>query len=100
MPASRTRLSQRTALRLTIRYLSTLATGLVNVGTSIDICALLTTAGMTIPGIWAVERFGRRKYLMAGALWMSLMQLVIAIAYTAAPDADSSKKILCVVRAR
>lgn len=62
---------------------------------------------MTIPGIYAVERFGRRKCasltshrpltfsdLMAGALWMSLMQMAIAIAYTAAPDADASKKVL------
>jgi len=28
------------------------------------------------------------------------MQFAIAVAYTAAPDADASKKVLCVARAR
>ncbi|UZJ55900.1 hypothetical protein CBS101457_005220 [Exobasidium rhododendri] len=47
-------------------YLFTIASNVVNVVT-------------TIPGMWGMERIGRRKMLIAGALWMFIMELLVAI---------------------
>lgn len=34
--------------------------------------------GMTIPGLWVVEHFGRRRALIVGAVWMFLCFLIFA----------------------
>jgi hypothetical protein len=34
---------------------------------------------MTIPGIWGVERFGRRRLLLVGAIGMTICEFIIAI---------------------
>jgi MFS transporter, SP family, sugar:H+ symporter len=34
---------------------------------------------MTIPGIWGVERFGRRRLLIVGAIGMTICEFIIAI---------------------
>jgi SP family sugar:H+ symporter-like MFS transporter len=34
---------------------------------------------MTIPGIWGVERFGRRRLLLVGAIGMTVCEYIIAI---------------------
>ena len=47
-------------------YLISIATSTVNVG-------------MTIPGIWGVERFGRRRLLLVGAIGMTICEYIIAI---------------------
>src|SRR6266702_3334507 len=47
-------------------YLISIATSTVNVG-------------MTLPGIWGVERFGRRRLLLVGAVGMTICEFVIAI---------------------
>lgn len=47
-------------------FLITVATGVVNVA-------------MTVPGIILVERLGRRKFLLYGAAWMSLCQLIVGV---------------------
>jgi len=47
-------------------YLISIATSTVNVG-------------MTLPGIWGVERFGRRRLLLVGAIGMTICEFVIAI---------------------
>ena len=47
-------------------YLISIATSTVNVG-------------MTIPGIWGVERFGRRRLLLVGAIGMTICEFIIAI---------------------
>ncbi|KAI0032320.1 general substrate transporter [Vararia minispora EC-137] len=47
-------------------FLISIATGVVNVG-------------MTIPGIWGVERFGRRTLLLLGAAGMCISELLVAI---------------------
>jgi MFS family permease len=47
-------------------YLISIATSTVNVG-------------MTIPGIWGVERFGRRRLLLVGAVGMTICEYIIAI---------------------
>jgi SP family sugar:H+ symporter-like MFS transporter len=47
-------------------FLITIATSVVNVG-------------MTLPGIWGVERFGRRSLLLLGAIGMTICEFIIAI---------------------
>jgi sugar porter (SP) family MFS transporter len=39
----------------------------------------------TIPGMWGMDKVGRRKLLIFGAAWMFLCELIIAILGTAAP---------------
>jgi MFS transporter, SP family, sugar:H+ symporter len=34
---------------------------------------------MTVPGIWGVERFGRRRLLLVGAVGMCVCEYIIAI---------------------
>lgn len=53
-------------------YLFTIASNVVNV-----VC--------TVPGMWGMERIGRRKMLIWGATWMCLMEFLIAIIGTAEP---------------
>ena len=47
-------------------FLITIATSTVNVG-------------MTLPGLWGVERFGRRRLLLVGAIGMTVCEFIIAI---------------------
>ncbi|KAF9454277.1 MFS monosaccharide transporter [Macrolepiota fuliginosa MF-IS2] len=47
-------------------FLVTVVTGIVNVF-------------MTLPGIWGVERFGRRRLLLVGAVGMAICEYIIAI---------------------
>jgi MFS family permease len=47
-------------------FLILIATNVVNVG-------------MTIPGIWGVERFGRRRLLLVGAIGMCICEFIVAI---------------------
>jgi hypothetical protein len=48
----------------------------------------------TVPGMWAMERVGRRKLLIWGALGMCSMELIVAILGTiyngSNPDAQRS----------
>ncbi|KAK6949537.1 glucose transporter [Daldinia eschscholtzii] len=44
----------------------------------------------TIPGLFVVESWGRRKLLIVGALGMAVCQLVIAVFSTLASDSESS----------
>ncbi|KAI5475107.1 hypothetical protein MNV49_001932 [Pseudohyphozyma bogoriensis] len=50
-------------------FIITIATDVVNVG-------------MTVPGIWAVDRYGRRSLLLIGAASMAISQLIVAIVGT------------------
>jgi MFS transporter, SP family, sugar:H+ symporter len=47
-------------------FLITIATNVVNVG-------------MTVPGMWGVERFGRRRLLLVGAVGMCICEYLVAI---------------------
>ena len=47
-------------------FIITIATNVVNVG-------------MTVPGIWGVERFGRRRLLLVGAFGMCVCEFIVAI---------------------
>lgn len=46
---------------------------LINVATNI------VNTGMTLPGIWAVDRFGRRALLLWGAVLMCVCEFLVAI---------------------
>ena len=45
----------------------------------ISIAISTVSAAMTIPGIWGVEQFGRRRLLLVGSSGMSICEYVIAI---------------------
>jgi SP family sugar:H+ symporter-like MFS transporter len=47
-------------------FLITIATSTVNVG-------------MTLPGLWGIERFGRRRLLLVGAIGMTVCEFIVAI---------------------
>ncbi|KAH3682675.1 hypothetical protein WICPIJ_006338 [Wickerhamomyces pijperi] len=62
-------------------FLITIATNVVNVGS-------------TIPGIFLVEVIGRRAMLLYGAAGMAISELLIAIIGTASPDSQAAQKCL------
>ncbi|KAH8983128.1 general substrate transporter [Lactarius hatsudake] len=45
----------------------------------ISIATSTVNVGMTLPGIWGVERFGRRSLLLVGAVGMTICEFTIAI---------------------
>ena len=47
-----------------------------------------------IPGLWLVEKWGRRPLLLFGAIGMAVTQLINASVGTALPDQDSANKAL------
>ncbi|GAA6010161.1 hypothetical protein JCM10207_005645 [Rhodosporidiobolus poonsookiae] len=63
-------------------FLITIATNVVNVG-------------MTIPGIWAVDKLGRRKTMIYGAAGMAVCQLIVAATGTAIGNGNpAGQKVL------
>ncbi|GAA6064442.1 hypothetical protein JCM10212_000141 [Sporobolomyces blumeae] len=63
-------------------FIITIATNVVNVG-------------MTVPGIWAVDKLGRRALLLYGAFGMAVAQLIVAIVGVATPESNqASQKVL------
>ncbi|CAO1625646.1 unnamed protein product [Parajaminaea phylloscopi] len=50
----------------------------------------------TLPGMWLVERRGRRAIFIAGALWMFVAQLMTASIGTASTVADRAAQRTCV----
>ncbi|TDL17521.1 MFS monosaccharide transporter [Rickenella mellea] len=50
---------------------------------------------MTLPGMWGVERFGRRRLLILGAIGMCVSQFVVAIiGVTVSVENSSGQKVL------
>jgi len=45
---------------------------------------------MTLPGIWGVERFGRRRLLLVGAIGMTVCEYIIAIIGSTVPQTQKS----------
>ncbi|GAA5836437.1 hypothetical protein JCM3766R1_001595 [Sporobolomyces carnicolor] len=63
-------------------FIITIATNVVNVGA-------------TVPGMWAVDKLGRRSLLLYGAAGMAISQLIVAIVGVATPaDNQASQKVL------
>lgn len=48
----------------------------------------------TVPGLILVEKWGRRPLLLAGAIGMSVCQLIVASVGTALPDSQAASKAL------
>ncbi|KAM6484905.1 general substrate transporter [Trichoderma sp. SZMC 28011] len=51
----------------------------------------------TFPGLWAVERFGRRSLLLAGAIGMCVCQFIVAIVGTVDHGASAQKALVAFV---
>ena len=45
---------------------------------------------MTLPGIWGVERFGRRRLLIVGAIGMTICEFLVAIIGTTTSQSNQS----------
>ncbi|KAH9933296.1 MFS monosaccharide transporter [Fomitopsis serialis] len=45
----------------------------------VSVATNIVNVFMTIPGMWGVERFGRRSLLLWGAAWMTMCEFLIAI---------------------
>lgn len=100
-------------------FLITVATGVVNVGMSacrprsLPDCVLMHSFFSAIPGIYLVERLGRRNFLIGGkllsisssaalahnvfvpgALWMSACNIIIGATAVAGNDSQTSKNVL------
>lgn len=67
-------------------YLFVIASNVVNVVT-------------TIPGMWGMERIGRRKMLIFGAAWMCICEFLVAIIGTAIPrtNQDGQRALVALV---
>ncbi|KZT27740.1 MFS monosaccharide transporter [Neolentinus lepideus HHB14362 ss-1] len=62
---------------------------LINVATNV------VNVGMTLPGMWGVERFGRRRLLLVGAVGMTICEFLIAIiGVTISVDNTAGQKVL------
>jgi sugar porter (SP) family MFS transporter len=56
----------------------------------ISIATSTVNVGMTIPGIWGVEKFGRRRLLLVGAVGMTVCEYIIAIIGSTASKTNQS----------
>jgi hypothetical protein len=58
----------------------------------ISIATSTVNVGMTLPGIWGVERFGRRRLLIIGAVGMCVCEFLVAIIGTATSQSNRSSQ--------
>jgi MFS transporter, SP family, sugar:H+ symporter len=56
----------------------------------ISIATSTVNVGMTLPGIWGVERFGRRRLLLVGAVGMTVCEFIIAIIGSTTPASNQT----------
>ncbi len=56
----------------------------------ISIATSTVNVGMTLPGIWGVERFGRRRLLLVGAVGMTICEFIVAIVGSATKETNQS----------
>ncbi|KAI0262986.1 general substrate transporter [Russula aff. rugulosa BPL654] len=56
----------------------------------ISIATSTVNVGMTLPGIWGVERFGRRRLLLVGAVGMTVCEFIIAIIGSSTKSSNQS----------
>jgi MFS transporter, SP family, sugar:H+ symporter len=56
----------------------------------ISIATSSVNVGMTLPGIWGVERFGRRRLLLVGAVGMTVCEFIIAIIGSTTPSSNQA----------
>lgn len=63
-------------------------------GFTITIITNCINVASTFPGLWMVEKLGRRNLLLLGAVGMAVSQLIVAIVGTADPGATAANKAL------
>ena len=63
-------------------------------GFTVNIITAVVNITSTVPGLYLVEVWGRRKLLMFGAIGMSVCQLIVASVGTALPDDLAANKAL------
>ena len=56
----------------------------------ISIATSTVNVGMTLPGIWGVERYGRRRLLIVGAVGMTVCEFIVAIIGSTAKQSNKS----------
>ena len=56
----------------------------------ISIATSTVNVGMTLPGIWGVERYGRRRLLLVGAVGMTVCEFIVAIIGSATSQSNKS----------
>jgi SP family sugar:H+ symporter-like MFS transporter len=56
----------------------------------ISIATSTVNVGMTLPGIWGIERFGRRRLLLIGAIGMTVCEFIIAIVGSTSSTSNKS----------
>lgn len=61
----------------------------------ISIATNIVNVFMTLPGMWGVERFGRRRLLLVGAIGMCFCEYIVAIVGVTTPVSNlASQKVL------
>jgi MFS transporter, SP family, sugar:H+ symporter len=60
----------------------------------VSVITSVVNISSTVPGLYLVEKWGRRPLLMFGAVGMSISQLIVASVGTALPDNTSANKAL------
>lgn len=62
---------------------------------TISVITNVVNVVMTLPGIWGVERFGRRRLLLIGAIGMAVCEFLVAIVgVTISVDNTAGQKVL------
>ncbi|RMZ77599.1 hypothetical protein DV737_g4250, partial [Chaetothyriales sp. CBS 132003] len=61
---------------------------------TISVITSLVNICSTVPGLWLVEKWGRRPLLLMGAVGMSVAQLIVASVGTALPNDQTASKAL------
>ena len=60
----------------------------------ISVITSCVNVGSTIPGLYAVDKWGRRPVLLLGAVGMSISQLLVAVLGTTTTSQDANGKII------
>jgi MFS transporter, SP family, sugar:H+ symporter len=67
----------------------------INNSFTISVITNVVNVVMTVPGIWGVERFGRRRLLLVGAAGMCICEFIVAIAGVTIPTSNlAGQKVL------
>jgi len=62
----------------------------------ISIITSTVNVAMTLPGIWGVERFGRRSLLLVGAIGMTICEFIVAIVGSTTSTSDQAAQSVAV----
>ncbi|KAI0477330.1 general substrate transporter [Xylariaceae sp. FL0804] len=66
----------------------------INNSFTIQIITSVVNVASTIPGLWAVDKFGRRPLLLWGAVGMCVSQLIVAVIGTVTTGQDAAGNVV------